>query len=112
MHREILAQGMAFPAIRHHDALEIRVISELDAEQIPRLAFIPVCAFPDGSNGLDTGAISMHTALQADAFFQFDGVQQIDDLEAWLSRVPVHRGNSAQAILTRFLEKPADFNDC
>ena len=40
--RIFLAQRMALPGARQHDALQIRVTIEGDAEQIPDFALVPV----------------------------------------------------------------------
>src|SRR5215475_5350662 len=49
----IFAQRMAFPIFGHHDADEIGMVEELHAEQVERLALIPVGGAPDGSDGFD-----------------------------------------------------------
>ena len=43
----ILAQRMAFPVFRHHDARQVRMSVEANAEQVEDLALEEICARPD-----------------------------------------------------------------
>src|SRR5256886_10809211 len=47
----VLAQWMAFPALRHQQPAQVRMAVEGDAEQVPGLAFVPVGRRPDIRQG-------------------------------------------------------------
>src|SRR5438270_8743690 len=53
LHRIILAQRMAFPVFRHHDAAEVRMAKKAHAEQIEQLALKKVYRRPDRGDRLD-----------------------------------------------------------
>ncbi len=48
--REVLAQRVAFPGRRHHDAAQVRVAWEVDAEHVPDFTLVPVGVGPDAGN--------------------------------------------------------------
>lgn len=49
--RVVLAQRVAFPGGRHHDAAEVRVAGKVDAEHVPDFALVPVGVRPDTGHG-------------------------------------------------------------
>ncbi len=49
--REVLAQRVTFPGWRHHDARQVRVAFEVDAEHVPDFALVPVGVGPDAGDG-------------------------------------------------------------
>ena len=58
LHGIVLAERMAFPIVRHHDAPQIRMSIEADSEQIEDFAFEVIRPRPnrviDSTVGLDT----------------------------------------------------------
>ena len=63
VNREILAERMSFPIIRHHDPSQMRVITKPNAEQIERLTLIPIRAVPHSRYRIDFGIIAVQPAL-------------------------------------------------
>ena len=53
----ILAHGMAFKAFPHQDAAQVGMIGELDAVQVPDLAFLEFGAGPNGCDRRDLDRI-------------------------------------------------------
>ena len=51
--REVLAQRVTFPGRRHHDARQVRVTREVDAEHVPDFALVPAGIRPDAGHGWD-----------------------------------------------------------
>ena len=97
MDGEILAERMSFPVVGHHDPRQIRVISEAHAEQVERFAFVPICAGPDRSDGIDLRIVAVQPAFEAQAFAAaFHRMEEIDDFEAGLNGIPVDAGNGAE----------------
>src|SRR6202011_5575766 len=76
VHRIVLAQWMAFPIGRHHDAAQVGVIAETDSEHVESFALVPVRAAPDARYGVDFVVLS-DTALQANTQIAGDRVQQV-----------------------------------
>ena len=51
--REVLAQRVTFPGRRHHDARQVRVAREVDAEHVPDFTLVPAGVWPDAGHGRD-----------------------------------------------------------
>src|SRR5258708_9806479 len=111
VHRVVLAQRVALPIGRHHDAAQVGVVGEADPEQIEGLTLIPVGAAPHARNGFDLVVLAQ-PALQADSLVLRDGMQKIDDLEPRIGgRTPQRRNTStARYMLVPFSESPATPN--
>ena len=104
---EILAERMSFPVVRHHDPRQVGMIPEPHAEQVERLALVPIRAGPHWSYGIDLRIIAVQPAFKPQALAAaFHRMKEIDDLEARLNRIPVDAGNAAEAVeLLVFLQK-------
>ena len=48
LHRIVLAQRMALPVVGHHDAAQVGVAAEVNAEEVEDLALVEVGRGPDG----------------------------------------------------------------
>ena len=96
--RKISAQRVAFPALGHHDALQIGVSFKPDAEQIERLALVPVCPRPDGSHALHRRIRSRQRHFQLQPQIAGNRVQEVDNLKPRLQRVAVNRSNPANPL--------------
>ena len=53
LHRIVLAQGMALPFVGHHDAAQVGMSAEADAEEVEDLALVEVRRRPDGRDAVD-----------------------------------------------------------
>ena len=56
LHRIVLAQRMAFPVLGHHDAAQVGVTVEVNAEEVEDLALVEVGGGPDGGDAVDEGS--------------------------------------------------------
>src|SRR6202140_4963286 len=63
----ILPQGMPFPALGHQDPAQIGVPVELDPEEVPGLAFVPVRGRPDLGKARDVRLGHRGRRLDTDA---------------------------------------------
>lgn len=91
---EVLAQRMALKAVVGHDAAEIRVTDEDDAEQVVHLSLEPVgtsIEAGDAGHGRRFVGIRLH----ADAGVMTDAEEVVDDLEALLAAGIVDSCNRA-----------------
>lgn len=82
---EVLAERVALEAVVGHDAAEVRVVDEEDAEEVVDLALEPVGALVEGHERLD-GRRLVGVRLDADARVVADGEGVVDDLEALRAR--------------------------
>lgn len=78
---EVLAEGVALEAVVGHDAAEVRVVDEEDAEEVVDLALVPVGALVEGHDGGDRRGL-VGVGLDTDAGVVADGEEIVDDLEA------------------------------
>src|SRR5579883_385843 len=62
----ILAQRMPFPIVGHHDAPQIGVIDEADAEEIENFALVPIRPAPHRCDRFDNRVGAAEPALQTD----------------------------------------------
>src|SRR5437588_1115806 len=63
----ILAQRMAFPALRHQQPAQVRMAIELDPEKVPSFPFVPVGSRPDLRQGRHVRLGHRRRRLDADA---------------------------------------------
>ena len=99
----ILAQRMAFPGRRHHDAAQIRVAVEHDAEHVPDFALVPVGVGPDAGRGRGGQVVVEQRYLEPDLGHRRQTQQVIDDrevagrlIDAVLAHALVDRGEIEQ----------------
>src|SRR5690349_23944430 len=102
---------MPLPVIGHHDSSHVRMMSEIDSEQVKNLALIPVGARPDAGHRVDIRIVATHFALQPHSTVLFDRVNQINDLEPRLQRMPVDTSDAAQPAIEGFPKKTANIHD-
>src|SRR5271163_1982575 len=88
---------MAFPMVGQHDAAKVRMVIDVDAEQIEDFALIPVGGAPYGGDGIDRRSGTADPNFQAHAVVAGKGVQVIDDFEARLNGIAVNGGDGAKA---------------
>src|ERR1019366_5482598 len=108
----ILAQRMPFPIVRQHDAAQIRMVPEPDAEQIERFPLEPVRAAPHFRHGIDLRIAARQAALQAQPLIPVERVHMIHHLESRLRGISVHAGDRTQAYKPLIVfQKPAHAHD-
>jgi len=78
------AQRVAFPIVRQHDAAQVGVVQEVNAEQVENFTFVPVGPTPHESDRFDRRVCAVHPALEAYALFVFHRVEMIHHFEARL----------------------------
>src|SRR5262245_17608304 len=81
----IFALWVSFPVIGHQDALERRMPGKDNPEHIIRLAFLPVCRWPQASERSHSGIIFGQADPQADPMAIGVREQMVDYLKAWLT---------------------------
>src|SRR5512135_2518486 len=91
--RVILPERVALPVVRHQYPPEVRVAFEPYAEQVVRLALVPVGRPPDRAHRRHPGVFLLYRDLQAQRMAVRYGVEVVYDLEARRLRLPVDRGN-------------------
>ena len=82
---EVLAQRVALEAVVGHDAAEIRMADEEDAEQVVHLALVPVGAREKAGDAGNGGGL-VGVGLDADAGVVPDAEEVVDDLETLVPR--------------------------
>ena len=108
---EIFAQGMAVEVIGQHDAAQVGVVAEVDAEEIEDLALIPVGAAPDGRYGIDRWGWAAHSGFDAEARFLRDRVEMVDDFEARFGGVTIDGGHGGETLKAMGFEGMANVDD-
>src|SRR5713226_5713041 len=88
----VLAQGMALPAVRKQNALEVRMSIELDAEHVEGLALQPVGRRPEGDRTWQALAIG-DERLHADALVARKRIEHPDHVELFLALGIMHGGD-------------------
>ena len=73
------------------------MVPEKDAEHVENFTFVPVGSAPDRIYRVDFGAISVEAAFDAQSHISFERMQVINDLKPRLGRMPIDRGDAAQA---------------
>src|SRR5690606_1478291 len=87
-HREILAERMSDEAVIGQDAAKVGMTAEQDAEQVERLAFVPIRRAPNAGDGVeDRLRIVLAERTKAQAPVVRDRQELIDDREAVLRAV-------------------------
>ncbi|KPY29270.1 Uncharacterized protein ALO52_05149 [Pseudomonas syringae pv. primulae] len=78
---EVLAQRMAFPGRRHHDAGQVRVAREIDPEHVPHFTLVPVGVWPDTGDGRHAQVAFRQRYLEHDVAVTFYRHQVIEHSE-------------------------------
>jgi len=73
---------MALPVVRQQDATQVRMAVKDHAEQIERLALVPVCRTPNAGDALDMRVFLVQQHLQANAMVFSCGEEMVIDFEA------------------------------
>src|SRR4051794_26457934 len=102
---------MPVPVIGHHDSSHVRMISEIHSEEVKNLPLIPVGARPDTRYRIDVRIVAADFAFQPYTAVLLDRVNQINDLEPRLERMPVDSGDAAQSAIEGFPQKTANIHD-
>src|SRR5215467_14676642 len=97
-HRVVFPQRMSFPIIWHQDAPQIRMIPELDPEQVECFPLKPVGRAPDTGNRVDFRILAAQPALQPQTLVTSDRLQVIDHLEAGFGRIQIHSRQGTQPL--------------
>jgi hypothetical protein len=79
--RVVLAQRVAGPGARHHDALQVGVAAEADAVEVPHLALVPVGVRPDPGDRRQRQVIARQRHLDAHVAVALQRQQVIEDRE-------------------------------
>src|SRR5882757_4639411 len=100
LHWVVLAQGMPIPVFGHHDAAQVGVAAEVNAEQVEDLALVKVSRGPDWCDAVEGRRVAVETDDKAQTFFQRHGKNVINDLEARLGGIPVDGGDILEEVVT------------
>src|SRR5579862_6270072 len=92
---------MSHPFLRHHDAAQIRMALEADAEEIEDFALVIVGAGPDRGDGFNGGIFFPDPGLQPDALLILVRNDVVAELEAWVRGKPVDGGHVFEGIVAR-----------
>src|SRR5437773_2452705 len=87
----ILAQRMALPIIRHQDAVEARVSSENNPEQIVGFALLPVGGRPQPRKGSNRRVALRQADFETYTMAVRMREHVVDDLEAWVAAQIIDR---------------------
>lgn len=92
--REVLPQRVSVESVVGHDASEVRVADEEDAEHVVDLALVPVGAVVEACDGWDWRGL-VGVGLDADAAVVAHREQVVDDFEALVAGRVVDGGDVA-----------------
>src|SRR5260370_5467830 len=84
LHGVVLAQGMPIPVFGHHDAAQVGVAAEVNAEQVEDLALVKVSRGPDRADAVEGRRIAVETDDKAQSLFQGHREDVVDDLQTRL----------------------------
>src|SRR5271166_5423578 len=93
---------MSLPVIGHHDALEVGVLLETDAEQIKDFALEEVSPWPDRGEGIHPRVVAGETDFQPKALLGNRREQVINDSEARIRRLPINAGEVGEGVEVEF----------
>src|SRR5207248_2905839 len=96
-------QGITLPVVGQHDALQIRMPLELDAEQIKHFAFVPVGCW---NHGGQTRRRAVSSRLYAYPFTPLHRIEQVHQLEATLPAEVVNRRQVYEARVAQLASNP------
>src|ERR1700687_203561 len=82
----VLPQRVAFPVLGHQQPARIRVTIEGDAEEVPHLTLQPVGRRPETAEGREASVRAMQLDLHTQPQPMRDGDEEVDELEAGLTR--------------------------
>src|SRR5271169_5484855 len=94
---------MPLPILGHHNAAQIRMTSEVDAEEIEDLPLVEVGGGPDRSNAVERGGVTVETNYEAQALFQRVRKDVVRDLKPRLRGVPVNSSDIFEEVITSLL---------
>src|SRR5215472_10182338 len=95
-HRVVFPQRIAFPVFGKHDPPQVWMVPEANAEQVERLALIPVSRPVDGNRGFDFRIRAGNACLQPEAALVRHGLQVINDFKARLGGISIDAGNRSE----------------
>lgn len=98
----IFSQRVSFPINRHHDPLQVRMITKRNAKKIEDFTLVPVRASPDRCDGIQFNGLAKPYA-QAESGRVPNRVEKIDDLKSRLAGPPINPGYCAQTLESGFL---------
>src|SRR5216683_4636876 len=84
---------MPIPVLGHHDAAEVGVTAEVNAEQVKDLALVKIGGGPDRGNAVNGCIAAVESDDETQPLLQRHGKNVVSDLEARLRGVPVHSGD-------------------
>src|SRR5882724_1399599 len=108
-----LPERVALPVIGKQDARQVGMAGEADAEEIERLALVPVCRRPDRADGRNAFAVG-HAHLEAYPVAMRYGIDVVVDLEPLRLPGIVGGAQIGQQIELRArvgLQEPADVGE-
>lgn len=91
----IFAKRVTFPIDGHHDALQIGVISEANAEHVEGFALIPIRASPEVGDRIEFLMLTDANG-QAKAGVVAIGMEEVDHFKARFARPPIDAGDATQ----------------
>src|SRR3954471_2884612 len=91
---------MAVPVFGHHDAAQVGVTAEVNAEEVEYLALVEVGGRPDGGDAVEGSVITCEANDEAHATLQREGENAVADLETRFGGVPVDSGDILEEVVT------------
>src|SRR2546430_6910234 len=99
----VLAQRMAFPALRHQQPAQVRMAIELDAEQVPGFPFVPIGSRPYIRQGWHVRLGHRGRRLDADPGLVCQRAHLPHDREAGIARRPIDRRRVEEVVEALFI---------
>src|SRR6266852_4136373 len=90
---------MPIPVLGHHDAAEVGVTAEMNAEQVEDLALVKIGGGPDWCDAVQGRGVAVETDDKTQTLFQRHRKDMVGDLEARLRGIPVDGGDVFEKVV-------------